>query len=336
MKLLRPNALLVGIAAGAAIGAALLLISAEGPPPDVFVWFIVALTAAVGGYLGCEVVIAVKHVLHSPVALLKAFVFLIPVSLAALAPYSVDAVRAHVFLAHADSARGIVTRTYFRGGKNIWMSYPGGDSSRVVTDLARADTYQLEVGDSGWVYWDAKVPTRTTIGRPEADWSSGFSSLVPVCLVGAVLFLAYSVDATRHSVPEAWRRPLHLLRAYLGAAAMADVGFWLSLVTPEDLRDPQFVFAKGIWTALAVAAFPCFIFTVPLGTLGLMILLERRRTSASAFAGCGIVLGAVGGLLGGPYGLWVGSIAGLFAALAFRWLYFRAGEPLVNGKAVTA
>ncbi|HEY3116222.1 MAG TPA: hypothetical protein VGK54_05730, partial [Chloroflexota bacterium] len=216
-----------------------MLLSERGVLTDWFAWFLIALSAAVGGYLGCEVVVAFAHVRHSPVALLKAFVFLMPVSLFVLAPYSVDAFRAHMFLAHADSAQGVVTGAYHRGGKHLRMSYVVGDSSRVVTDMARRDTYQLEAGDTAWVFWDVTVPTRATIGRPAADWPSGFSSLVPVWLIGGVLFLAYGINATRASVPQAWRRPLHLLRAYLGAAVMADVGFWLTLLLQQDLADPR-------------------------------------------------------------------------------------------------
>ncbi len=327
------SALRIGVAAGAAIGAALVLISLRGVPSDGFGWFIVALSGAVGGYLGCEVVIAFKHVRHSPVALLKAFVFLIPVSLLVLAPYSVDAFRAHRFLADADSALGILTRTYYRGGKHLWMNYAAGDSSRVVTDMARRDTYQPKVGDTARVFWDKKVPTRATIGRPAADWPSGFRSLVPVWLIGGVLFLAYGVNATRASVPEAWQRPLHLLRAYLGAAVMADVGFWLTILMQEDLGDPRLEVAQGISSALAFGALFCFIFTVVLGTIGLLVLLERRWTSVYAFALCGIVFGAVGGLIAGPDGLLIGSISGLFAGLAFRGLYFRGGEQALNRNA---
>jgi uncharacterized membrane protein SpoIIM required for sporulation len=40
------------------------------------------------------------------------------------------------------------------------------------------------------------------------------------------------------------------------------------------------------------------------------------------------VLGAAGGLLFGPLSLLFGAVSGLFAGLAFRWLYVRGGLPL--------
>lgn len=306
-----------------------MLISGQDALWDPFLWFLVALSTAAGAYLCGELVIAVERVRRSPVALFKAAGFLILVSSLALLPTTVDAVRARWFLAHADSARGVVTQTIYRGGKHIWVSYRVGDSSRVVEDIARDDeTYQLETGDTARVYWKANAPTRATIGRPAADWESGFRWLVPVLLIGGVLFLAFDLAATRSSVPETWQRPLCLLRAYLGAAAMADVGFALILLMESDLSDPRVQIAQGMWPTLIFGAVFSFFFTVVLGTVGLVLLLERGLMSAGAFALYGVLLGAVAGLLFGPVSMLVGAVCGLFAGLAFRWLYVRGGQPL--------
>jgi hypothetical protein len=305
-----------------------MLKSEQGVLSDSFVWFLVALSTAASAYLCSELVIALARVRRSPVALLKAAAFLVLVSLLALLPTTADAVRAHWFLAHADSARGVVTQTIYRGGKHIWVSYRVGDSSRVAEDIARNDTYQLETGDTARVYWEAKAPTRVTIGRPAADWGSGLRWLVPVLLIAGVLFLAFDVAATRSTVPETWQRPLCLLRAYLGAAAMADVGLALILLMESDLSDPRLQIAQDMWPTLIFGAVFSFFFTVVLGTVGLVFLLDRGLMSAAAFALCGVLLGAAGGLLFGPVSLLVGAVSGLFAGLAFRWLYVRGGQPL--------
>src|SRR2546430_382653 len=78
------------------------------------------------------------------------------------------------------------------------------------------------------------APARATIGRPGPDWTSAFRSLVPLWAIGGVLFLGYGVNATPAGLPQAWRLPVRLLRAYLGAAAMADVGFALVMVLQSD------------------------------------------------------------------------------------------------------
>jgi hypothetical protein len=305
-----------------------MLISEQGVLSDPFVWFFVALSTAAGAYLGGELVIALARVRRSPVALLKAAAFLVLVSLLALLPTTADAVRAHRFLAHADSARGVVTQTIYRGGKHIWVSYRVGDSTRVAEDIARDETYRLETGDTARVYWRAKAPALATIGRPAADWESGFRWLVPVLLIGGVLFLAFDVAATRFTVPEAWQRRLHLLRAYLGAAAIADMGLALILLMESDLSDPRLEIAQGMWPTLISGFVFCFFFTAVLGTVGLVFLLDRGLRSAAAFALCGVLLGAGGGLLFGPVSLLYGAVSGLFAGLAFRWLYVRGGLPL--------
>ena len=72
------------------------------------------------------------------------------------------------------------------------------------------------------------------------------------------------------------------------------------------------------------------IFTFVLGGLALLVLHERRWTSAFAYAVSGILFGSLGGLIVGPTGLLVGSVSGLFAGLAFRWLYFWGGEPFAS------
>jgi hypothetical protein len=325
---MRLRAWRVGVVVGAGAGAGWMLISEQVVLSDPLVWFLVALSTAAGAYLVGELVIALARVRRSPVALLKAAAFLILVSLLALLPTTADAVRAHWFLAHADSARGVVTQTIYRGGKHVWVSYRVGDNSRVAEDIARDDTYQLEVGDTARVYWEANAPTRVTIGRPAADWGSAFRWLVPVLPIGGVLFLAFDVDATRVTVPEAWQRPLHLLRAYLGAAAIADMGLALILLMESDLSDPRLQIAQGMWPTLISGFVFCFFFTAVLGTVGLVFLLDRGLRSAAAFALCGVVLGAAGGLLFGPLSLLFGAVSGLFAGLAFRWLYVRGGLPL--------
>ena len=310
-------------------------ISEKGVLSDPFGWLLVAISTATCAYLCGELVIAVARVRRSPVALLKALVFLIFVSMLALLPTTIDAVRAHWFLAHADSARGVVTQTIYRGGKHIWVGYRAGDSSRVAEDIARDDdTYKLETGDTARVYWEANAPTRATIGRPAADWESGFRWLVPVLLIGGVLFLAFDVDATRSTVPDKWQQPLCLLRAYLGAAAMADVGLALILLMGSDLSDPRLQIAQHMWPTLIFGAVFCFFFTVVLGTVGLMILLDGGLKSAAAFGLWGVVLGAGGGLFFGPASMLYGAVSGLFAGLAFRWLYIRGGQPLLNREAV--
>jgi hypothetical protein len=325
---MRVSAWRIGIVVGAGVGAGWMVISEQDVLSDSFAWFLVALSTAAGAYLCGELVIALARVRRSPLALLKAIVFLTVVSMLALLPTTADAVRAHWFLAHADSARGVVTQTIYRGGKHIWVGYRVGDSSRVAEDIARDDTYQLETGDTARVYWEAKAPARATIGRPAADWGSAFRWLVPVLLIGGVLFLAFDVAATRSTVPEAWQRPLHLLRAYLGAAAMADVGVALILLSKSDLADPRLQLAQGMWPTLIFGAVFCLFFTVVLGTVGLVFLLDRGLRSAAAFALCGVLLGAGGGLLFGPVSLLYGAVSGLFAGLAFRWLYVRDGLPL--------
>ena len=229
----------VGVAAGAGVAATLVLTSMGGAPSDAFAWFIVAFIAAAGGCLGGAVVLAFVHVRRSPVALLRAIVFLSAVSVLVLVPYSVDAFRARSFLAHADSAQGVVSRTYHRGGKHLWVSYVVGDSRGVVSDRARSAASDLQVGDTAWVFYDATVPARATIGHPEPDWTSAFRSLVPLWAIAGVLFLGYGVNATPAGLPQAWRLPVRLLRAYLGAAAMADVGFALVMVLHSDLHDPR-------------------------------------------------------------------------------------------------
>ena len=325
---MRLSAWRIGIVVGAGVGAAWMLISEQDVLWDSFAWFLIALSAAAGAYLCGELVIALARVRRSPVALLKAAAFLILVSMLALLPTTVDAVRAHWFLAHADSALGVVTQTYHRGGKHIWVSYRAGDSSRVAEDIARDDTYRLETGDTARVYWEANAPTRATIGRPAADWGSGIRWLGPVLLIGGVLFLAFDVDATRSTVPETWQRPLCLLRAYLGAAAMADLGLALILLMKSDLADPRLQIVQNMWPTLIFDAVFCFFFTVVLGTVGLVFLLDRGLMSVAAFALCGLLLGAAGGLLFGPVSLLIGAVSGLFAGLAFRWLYVRGGQPL--------
>ena len=327
------TALRVGIAAGAGIAAGLMLFSLRGAPIDAFAWFVVGFIVAAGGYLGGEVVLAFAHVRHSPIVLVKAGAFLIAVSMLVLVPTIVDDFRARMFLAHADSAPGIVTGAYHRGGKHLRMSYMTGDSTRVLTDRARPSTSELQVGDTAWAFWDVKVPSRATIGRPEADWPGSLRLLLPVWLLGGVLFLAYHVNAAAAGVPRSWQRPLHLLRAYLGAAAMADIGFALMVSFQSDLADPQLQLARVFRGAMFLGAFFGLIYTAILGSIALPLLLRRRWTSAFAFAVCGAMFGAAGGLTFGPDGLAVGSISGLFAGVTFRWVLIRTGEPLLSPEA---
>jgi hypothetical protein len=221
-----------------------MLFSLGAVPTDAFVWFIVALSAAAGGYLGCEVVIAFAHVRHKPVALLKATVFLVFVSLLVLVPTTADALRARWFLAHADSAQGIVSRTYDRGGKHLWMSYVAGDSSRVVSDMARRATYQLKVGDTAWV-WDMKVPTRATIGQPQPDWPSGFHLLVPVWLIGVSCF-----SPTASTPPSRCAGDLAaattLVASVPGRQRDSRHQFALTVLLQSDLIDPQLEVAESL------------------------------------------------------------------------------------------
>ena len=320
----------VGVAAGAAIAATLVLTSMGGAPPDAFAWLIVAFIAAAGGCVGSAVVLAFVHVRRSPVALLKAIVFLSAVSVFYLVPYSIDAFRARSFLAHADSAQGVVTHTYQRGGKHLWVRYVAGNSPGVVSDRARSATSDLKVGDTVWVFSDPTVPARATIGRPGTDWTGALRSLVPLWAIGGVLFLGYGVNATPAGLPQAWRLPVRLLRAYLGAAAMADVGFALVMVLHSDLHDPRYDVVLAFNGSLFIGALFSLIFTLVLGGLALLLLHERRWTSAFAYAVAGILFGSLGGLSIGPTGLLVGSVSGLVAGLAFRWLYFWGGEPVGN------
>ena len=321
-------ALRVGIAAGAGIAATLVFTSMGGASPDAFAWFFVALIAAAGGLVGSAVVLAFVHVRRSPVALLKAIAFLSVVSVFFLAPYGVDAFRAHSFLARADSAQGVVTRTLIRGGEHFWVSYGAGNSPRVVRDWAPVGTLDLKVGDTVWVFVDRTDPERAMIGRPGPDWTSALHSLVPLWAIGGVLFLGYGVNATPAGLPQAWRSPVRLLRAYLGAAAMADVGFALLSVLQSDLHNPRREVVSEFESALAFGGVFSLIFTFVLGGIAFLVLQERRRTSASAYAGAGILFGSLSLLIAGPAGLLIGSVSGLFAGLAFRWLYFWGGEPL--------
>ncbi len=307
-----------------------MLISMRGAPSDAFASFIVAFIAAAGGCLGGGIVLAFIHVRHSPVVLLKAIGFLSAVSVLVLVPYSVDAFRARSFLAHADSAQGVVTGTYQPGGKHLWVRYVAGDSPGVVSDRARTATWDLQVGDTAWVFSDPTAPARATIGRPGPDWTSAFRSLVPLWAIGGVLFLGYGVNATPAGLPQAWRLPVRLLRAYLGAAAMADLGFALVMVLQSDLHDPRHDVVPAFEGALFVGALFSLIFTLVLGGLAFLVLHERRWTSAFAYAVAGILFGSLGGLTVGPTGLLVGSVSGVFAGLAFRWLYFWGGEPSGN------
>ncbi len=324
----------VGIAAGAAVAATLVFTSTGGAPPDAFAWIIVAFIAAAGGCVGGAVVLAFVHVRRSPVVLLKAIVFLSAVSVLFLVPYSVDAFRAHTFLAHADSAQGVVTRTYHRGGKHLWVRYVISNSPGVVSDRARSATPDLEVGDTVWVFSDPTVPARATIGHPGPDWTSALRSLVPLWAIGGVLFLGYGVNATPAGLPQGWRLPVRLLRAYLGAAAMADVGFALVMVLHSDLHDPRHEVVSAFEGALFLGGLFSLIFTFVLGGLAFLLLHERRWTSAFAYALAGILFGSLGGLTVGPTGLLVGGVSGLFAGLAFRWLYFWGGDPF--GRAAAA
>jgi hypothetical protein len=314
----------------------LALISMRGAPPDTFAWFIVAFIAGVGGCLGGAVVLAFINVRRSPAALLKALVFLSAISLLVLVPHGADAFRARRFLAHADSAQGVVSRRYHRGGKHLWVSYVAGDRSGIVSDRARRSTFDLQVGDTAWVFVDATVPARATIGRPGPDWTSAFRTLAQLWAVSGVLFLGYGVSATPAGLPQRWRSPVRLVRAYLGAAAMADVGFALVMVLHwdlSDLRDPRHEVARAFEEALFFGGLFSLFFTLVLGSLALLVLRERRWTSDFAYAMCGIAFGSVGGLTVGPAGLLVGSVSGLLAGLAFRWLYFWGGDPSGNAAA---
>lgn len=329
------SALRIGVVVGGAAGAALSLMALlPGIGPSVVAWLVLAVatgaSVCVGAGVGGGTVLAYGNVRSSPLAVTRALVILIAMSLFVVAPYGVDALRAQVFLAHADSTQGVVTGTYYRGGKRLTVHYAAGDSSRVVSDIARRATLELAEGDPAWVFWDGTDPTRATVGRPGPDWRTAYGLLAPLWVIGSIVVLAYGVRATPIGLPMAWQAPVRLLRAYCGAAIVADIGFSLVVLLQSGFADPRIGVADSLRNLLSSGALLSLILTVVLGSLALPVLLERRWRSNLAFAVCGMVFGVVGGLMFGPIGLLWFGIPGVLGGFAFRNLYFWGGDPLAT------
>lgn len=300
-----------------------MLIRSSIPPFDLFVWLIVAILAALGGCLGGGVVLAWQHAKQSPALIGRVAGMLAVLSLFFLAPSAVDEYRAREFLARTDSTRGIISAEY-RGGFLI-ISYLVGPSRLEIRDRIRPGQAELGKSDSVRVYYDPEAPASATIWRPGPDWRSVSRQLAAFWAIGGVLLLGYGVVAESPGVPAAWRPAVRLVRAYVGAAAAGDLGYTTASLLHLSSLGPSDAFSDAVFSRLAIGAPVSLGFTLVLGTIGWLVLQERRWTGIVAYGACGGVFGAVGGLWvpPAPAAVLPCALAGVLAGLAFHQLYYR-------------
>jgi hypothetical protein len=298
------------------------------PPPDGFVWFLLACVALAGGCFGGGAVLAWQQLRTAPARLVPAAGVLCALSLLVVVPHAVDAGRAAGFLAQADSVRGVVRPQYARGGELLVVDYRSDSTSRRVVDRQRAATAEASVGDSVWVYYDPEAPSSATIGRPGPEWRGVARQLGVLWIVGGVLVMGYGLSATPSGVPPAWRPAVRLFRAYLGAVFAASVGVAVVILLQSPPDTPRDTVSEGFWSGFGLAALPSLTLTPVCGTIASLVLQARGWTGAFAYAVCGALFGAVAAFAtGGMWLLHIGGVAGVLAALTFRGLYYSQDQP---------
>ncbi len=322
------NAFRFGVIAGAIIVGTYVLAMPSFRSTDLIAWGLAGCFVAAGGVLGGAIVLAVTHAVKSPIAMARAVPFLTPLSLLVLVPHGLDHWRAHGLLARADSARGVVTRTWVRDGAAVEVNWIVSDSVLSMSDRTRRATVHLRVNDSVLVFFDPTDPSRATVGHLGPDWTNTFGPLTALWIIGGILFLGYGLHASPVGVPRTWCGPLRFLRAYVGAAVVADIGATVAFMLSSPMDDPRDEVVDLFWFSLFFGAIVSLIYTLVLGGVAFLVLRQRRWTSVAAYATCGVVLGAVGALATvGLSGAAVGGVAGVLAALTFRGLFHWGGQP---------
>lgn len=308
----------------------LVVISGASDGTVAFGWVIAGCVSVAAGFVGAclggGAVLAVDHLRRAPgPAIARTFFSLTALSALLLVPYGVDAYRAYRFVSRAGTSQGVVRQAETRSGIHRWVEYAAGDTTR---SLAIRPAGDLRPGDTVRVYYDPDVSSQVFIGLPGPDWSSSLDILVPLWIVGGVLLLGFGVNAAPPGVPKNWLRHVRLLRAYLGAALMADFGFVLVMLAPTVNDDPRGTLVGQFWDLLFFGGLVSLVLTLLLGTLAFRFLQRRAWTSDFAYALTGIGFGSVFGLVDSS--VLLGGVSGLFAGVTFRALYFWGGDPSDN------
>ena len=160
------------------------------PPLDLFFVLLFGTVVACGGIFMGGIVLAWRHVRHSPRLLRPTAAILLLLSLPPLARYQYDKQRTLSFLASADSVRGEVTGRNVLGNLLITFPYDSGRLARMVAPKKHAHQ-RFEAGDSIWVYRQRVPPRRIDVWPPGPDLRVTGMRLFWFWVIGGVMLVGY-------------------------------------------------------------------------------------------------------------------------------------------------
>lgn len=189
------KAVRLGGAIGGMATLGLLLAFARIPPFDFVVLLLFAIFLMVGGTLGAACVLAWQNIRQTPSLVLRVGGLLALLSLLLLASPSMEWQSARIFLASADSAQGVVTRRYVRGGVHFFVSYETDSAAYDVRATAKRSQLHLLEGDSVTIYFDPQRPWAGEMGRPGPDWATKGKQVAVVWALGGIILSGYAPKA---------------------------------------------------------------------------------------------------------------------------------------------
>jgi hypothetical protein len=191
----------IGMLLGALSMAVYLLWGSTSLPYDVLTWSFFAFVVACGGLFVGGVVHAWQKAREAPETIIRSAGVLVLLSFLALGPHFREVRKAAVFMQTADSARGLITREYIRGGLRLTVSFQVNSERHTVRRKARWQERDLRTGDSVWIYFQPEAPPEALVGRPGPDPFVTLHWLAIIWVVGGVLILGYLGPLLMKRVP---------------------------------------------------------------------------------------------------------------------------------------
>jgi len=198
----------IGATISGTIALLLILVTTRFPWFDAVAWFLALLASGLAAVYGAAVVRTIQQIRRQPRSLFVPVLILIGLSGFPLYSHYRQAREARQFLATADSARGVVTRTIVRGGIHLVAQFKAGTRLVQVWSPGGVDSLtKFVVGDSIWLYFPPAMPDSAHFGHPSADSAGTRNRLLLLWLGGGPLLCGYGGSIVYFARPSTYSVP---------------------------------------------------------------------------------------------------------------------------------
>ena len=166
------------------------------------------LIASLGALYGASLPRLVLNLRHSRTLPLGPTIILTLLSVLVLYSHFDQAASARVFLATADSAKGVVTQTFRRDGPRLVATYEvASQAYRVISPPGVDSLARFAAGDSIWLYFPPEAPDSAHFGHPSADASRTRRQLLWIWLGAGPILWAYGSNIFYYLRPSTYAVP---------------------------------------------------------------------------------------------------------------------------------